>query len=44
MSQVHFVEIDLLRGGEHTTLIPFEVAWKRTGPYEYHVEKAQNEV
>lgn len=36
-SQVHLVEIDLLRGGEHTTAVDFEVGWRTIGPYDYHV-------
>lgn len=36
-SQVHLVEIDLLRGGIHTTAVPLEHALKKTGPFDYHV-------
>jgi hypothetical protein len=36
-SQVHLVEIDLLRGGEHTTAVPLDRALARTGPFAYHV-------
>ena len=36
-SEVHLVEIDLLRGGLHTTAVPLEAAVARTGPFDYHV-------
>jgi hypothetical protein len=36
-SQVHLVEIDLLRGGEHATAVPYELAWKEAAPFDYHV-------
>lgn len=36
-SQVHLVEIDLLRGGEHTTAIPLDWAVRKAGPFDYHV-------
>jgi hypothetical protein len=36
-SRVHLVEIDLLRGGEHTTAVPLEEAVAKTGPFDYHV-------
>lgn len=36
-SQVHLVEIDLLRGGEHTTAVPREWAVSKAGPFDYHV-------
>lgn len=36
-SEVHLVEIDLLRGGEHTTAVPLDRARKKTGPFDYHV-------
>ncbi len=36
-SQVHLVEIDLLRGGEHTTAVPHESAVQACGPFDYHV-------
>lgn len=36
-SQVHLVEIDLLRGGEHTTAVPLESAVDACGPFDYHV-------
>jgi Protein of unknown function (DUF4058) len=36
-SQVHLVEIDLLRGGEHTTAVPFQSAVNACGPFDYHV-------
>jgi hypothetical protein len=31
------VEIDLLRGGEHTTAVPLDRARRKTGPFDYHV-------
>jgi hypothetical protein len=34
---VHLVEIDLLRGGMHTTAVPEEGAQSMAGPYDYHV-------
>jgi hypothetical protein len=36
-SQVHLVEIDLLRGGTHTTAVLHDRAWAKAGPYDYHV-------
>ena len=36
-SQVHLVEIDLLRGGEHATAVPLEAARDACGPFDYHV-------
>jgi hypothetical protein len=36
-SQVHLVEIDLLRGGEHTTAVPRDRAIAEAGPFDYHV-------
>jgi hypothetical protein len=36
-SQIHLVEIDLLRAGEHTTAVPRDLAVARAGPFEYHV-------
>jgi Protein of unknown function (DUF4058) len=36
-SQVHLVEIDLLRGGEHTTAVPFQSAFDACGSFDYHV-------
>jgi len=36
-SKVHLVEIDLLRGGEHTTAVPQEKAIEEAGTYDYHV-------
>jgi uncharacterized protein DUF4058 len=35
--QVHLVEIDLLRGGEHTTAVPFQSAVDACGSFDYHV-------
>jgi hypothetical protein len=34
---IHLVEIDLLRGGEHTTLAPRRKIRKRVGRFDYHV-------
>lgn len=36
-SQVHLVEIDLLRGGRHTTAVPLHSMLAKTGPLDYHV-------
>jgi hypothetical protein len=36
-SKVHLVEIDLLRGGKHTTAVPHAVALRQTGMFDYHV-------
>jgi len=36
-SQSHLVEIDLLRGGIHTTAVSREVAVAKAGPFDYHV-------
>jgi hypothetical protein len=36
-SKVNLVEIDLLRGGQHTTAVPLEDALARAGPFDYHV-------
>ncbi len=36
-SRAHLVEIDLLRGGEHTTCVPLERALEVAGPFDYHV-------
>ncbi len=36
-SRVHLVEIDLLRGGQHTTAVPLSFALPKTGPIDYHV-------
>jgi hypothetical protein len=36
-SRVHLVEIDLLRGGEHTTAVPSERLLAKAGPFDYHV-------
>ncbi len=36
-SQVHLVEIDLLRGGEHATAVPSELLHKKATPLDYHV-------
>ncbi len=36
-SQVHLVEIDLLRMGMHTTAVPHKELVRRCGPVDYHV-------
>ncbi len=36
-SQIHLIEIDLLRGGVHTTAVPLDAAVPRTGGFDYHV-------
>ena len=36
-SKVHLVEIDLLRGGEHTTTVPLNRLRAKTGSFDYHV-------
>ena len=36
-SKVNLVEIDLLRGGAHTTLVPRELLQARAGEFDYHV-------
>ena len=36
-SPVHLVEIDLLRGGEHTTPMSLERLRRKAGPFDYHV-------
>jgi hypothetical protein len=36
-NEVHLVEIDLLRGGIHTTAVPLEQAVAKAGSFEYHV-------
>jgi len=36
-SRVNLVEIDLLRGGSHTTLVPRERAEAKVGAFDYHV-------
>jgi hypothetical protein len=35
--QTHLVEIDLLRGGQHATAVPRDLAVARAGPFDYHV-------
>jgi hypothetical protein len=35
--KVHLVEIDLLRGGEHTTAVPHDRLVAKAGPWDYHV-------
>jgi hypothetical protein len=36
-SQINLVEIDLLRGGQHTTAVPRDLAVAQAGPFDYHV-------
>jgi hypothetical protein len=36
-SQVHLVEIDLLRSGEHTTAVPLDRALAECRSFDYHV-------
>jgi Protein of unknown function (DUF4058) len=36
-SSTHLVEIDLLRGGQHTTAVPLDRLSALVGPFEYHV-------
>lgn len=36
-SKAHLLEIDLLRGGMHTTAVPRDAAVAVTGPFHYHV-------
>jgi hypothetical protein len=35
--QVHLVEIDLLRGGAHSSAVPLWLAREKAGPFDYHV-------
>ncbi|MDQ3331513.1 MAG: DUF4058 family protein [Planctomycetota bacterium] len=34
---IHLVEIDLLRGGEHTTAVSKAVALRKSGGFDYHI-------
>lgn len=36
-TDIHLVEIDLLRGGEHTTAAPRSMILQKVGPFDYHV-------
>src|SRR5262245_32890425 len=36
-SQTHFIEIDLLRAGKHSTSVPLDYALQKTGTFDYHV-------
>jgi hypothetical protein len=36
-SSIHLVEIDLLRGGQHTTAVPLDRLSAMVGPFDYHV-------
>jgi hypothetical protein len=35
--EVHLVEIDLLRGGTHTSAVPLDLAKAKSGSFDYHV-------
>ena len=35
--QTHLIEIDLLRGGEHATAVPRDLAVAKAGAFDYHV-------
>jgi len=36
-SKANLVEIDLLRGGKHTTAVPLDLAVEKAGRFDYHV-------
>jgi hypothetical protein len=36
-SPIHLVEIDLLRGGTHTSAVPRDLVRSKAGPFDYHV-------
>lgn len=36
-SKVHLIELDLLRGGEHSTAVPYQLVRAEVGPFDYHV-------
>lgn len=36
-ARVHLIEIDLLRGGEHTTAVPRSAAFRRSKGFDYHI-------
>lgn len=36
-ANVHLLEIDLLRGGRHTTCVPLDWLRHKAGPFDYHV-------
>jgi hypothetical protein len=36
-SKVHLIEVDLLRGGAHTTAVAKDIALHTAGPFDYHV-------
>jgi hypothetical protein len=36
-SPAHLVEIDLIRGGTHTTAVPLDRLSEQVGPFDYHV-------
>jgi hypothetical protein len=36
-SKINLVEIDLLRGGIHSTAVPLDRALEKIGPFDYHV-------
>ena len=35
-AEVHLIEIDLLRGGTHTTAVPRQLVERKFGPFDYH--------
>jgi hypothetical protein len=35
--ETHLVEIDMLRGGTHTSAVPRDLAETKAGPFDYHV-------
>ena len=37
LSQVHLIEIDLLRAGTHATAVPLDLALAEAGSFDYHV-------
>src|SRR5262249_55870163 len=36
-SEVHLIEVDLLRGGTHTSAVPRDLAEVKAGAFDYHV-------
>ena len=36
-TRAHLVEIDLLRGGEHSTAVPLQRVQRKTGRFDYHI-------
>jgi hypothetical protein len=35
--ETHLVEIELLRGGSHTSAVPKDLAGSKAGPFDYHI-------